>query len=456
MKTGGLKIAAFVFLLVACTPSIFLVYGTQGLDIEDRIAEGIGWIIGQETMWSGVTGYRRSPVPGEESVQMYSEDHGLVALMLSAYRDTHFTDRFDQRLRVAVEFLIGAQTLGKDFYHFFDGRWRESGKLYSWNAYAILGLAHAAYIMTKDVPAERAYWNRAEIVAREALLQWMPRSQRLDGAWMFSYVGASDRTGIGENGAMLAATLYTALYEKLWGSPAIATLLTGSAHRAAKWLYEQQERDSSSWGYGGFYHNVTRSGQQMGENSLAMFGLNRFWKIMGALLDSFTPTYEMLRQSMRSWVDGFVERMVDAQWGLYSARSALGLAAYPKTSFAAGWTMQTLADIWINMGDAKFWDDAHSLYKWLTGNNEMRTDLQQAPNSKDQPGGFYEGIITTNSLNTASSVATTASVVFGLLYGSLIRIPEFSSNQIALIGTMLIGACLLTHRIRGLRRDRIR
>jgi hypothetical protein len=380
---------------------------------------------------------------------MYSEDAGFVALALSAYQETHYLQEFYSDLKTAVEFVEAAQAGSGDFREYYDvatQTWINGGHLYYWDAYAMLGPAYAAFVITTQLQSERAYWASVVDKVRACVDYWVPRLQATDGSILFSSPDGSAKADISSNAALLVSLVHLAVFEYYWGQRSLATKYAGWSQKIAIWLYSLQEKNNSTWGFGGFYSNKGRALQTAFENGLAMYGLNSYYKAASLLLADFQPAIAEVRQSMIDWMVGFVERMFDSWGGTQYARTAAGITAYPKTTMAMSSVLQAAADVWINIGPSVYWSDSQRLYNWITGNNERSIDLQSATNIEGEGGGFYEGIWQ-NGTVTGSDLGLSALALYAIVRAAFVSIPgkypvpEFSSwyaNAILVLALILV------------------
>jgi hypothetical protein len=400
------------------------VHGVTYSGIEDRIRAGMEFINGQLLTNSSVRGFQHATLP-DLPRRMYAEDAGLVALALSAYQESHYSQEFYPALKTAVEFVEAAQTGLGDFHEYYDlatETWINGGHLYYWDAYAILGPMYAAFVITNQVQSERNYWAGVIDKVRVCVDYWVPRLQAVDGSILFSFPNGSARSDIAANAALLASLIHLALFEYYWGQRSLATKYAGWSQKIAMWLYSLQERSNSTWGFGGFYSGKSRAVQTAFENGFAIFGLNSYYKAASLLLTDFHPSIADLKQAMIDWMVGFVEMMFDSWGGTRYGRTAAGIMSYPKTTMAMASVLQAAADVWINIGPRVYWDDSQRLYKWITGSNELSTDLQSATNIAGDAGGFYEGI-GQNGTMTSSDLGLSALALFAVVRAAFVSIP---------------------------------
>jgi hypothetical protein len=134
---------------------------------------------------------------------------------------------------------------------------------------------------------------------------------------------------------------------------------------------------------------------------------------------------------MIDWVAGFVRNMRDSYGGPYFARNSNGIIEYPKTTSAASWMLQALADIWVNLGGDEYYSDSQKPYEWIVGGNELRADLQSAAIHSGTALGFYSAILPGDiDRNVRTGVA--ASAVYAFVRAGFIQIPEFPQSALVL------------------------
>jgi hypothetical protein len=316
----------------------------------------------------------------------------------------------------------------------------------------MLGPTYAAFTITNQVQSERTYWESVIDKVRACVDYWVPRLQAADGSIQFSFPDGSARADIASNAALLVSLIHLALFEYYWGDRSLATRYGAWSQKIAGWLYSSQERNNSTWGFGGFYSNKSRAVQMAFENGLVLFGLNSYYKAASLLLTNPQPSLADLKQAMIDWMVGFLERMFDSWGGTQYARGAAGIVSYPKTTMAMSSVLQAAVDVWINIGPRLYWDDSQRLYKWITGSNELSIDLQSATGIAGEAGGFYEGI-GQNGTMTYSDLGISALALYAIVRAAFVSIPgeypvpEFSGNCAnAIVALVLILACLMIDR----------
>lgn len=80
---------------------------------------------------------------------------------------------------------------------------------------------------------------------------------------------------------------------------------------------------------------------------------------------------------MIDWVAGFVRNMRDSYGGPYYGRNENGVSDYPKTTGAAAWLLQALADIWVNLGGDEYYSDSQKPYAWIVGETSFEPICKQ-------------------------------------------------------------------------------
>ena len=412
------------------------VHGAFSTGIEDRMKAAIGFIQGQLHTSSSVRGFLHATVQGQPQ-RMYVEDAGLVALALSAYQETHYTQEFYSDLKMAAEFIENSQTSSGDFYEYYDltsQAWINGGQLYYWNSYAMMGPAYAAYVITNQAQTEKIFWAGVIDKLRACVDYWVPLRQAADGAIIFSFPDGSTKADLAANAALLASLIHIALFEYYWGDRNLATRYARWSEKIAGWLYSFQEKNNSTWGFGGFYSDESGTIQRAFENGLILFGLNTYYKAASLLLSDFQPSISDLREMMIDWMVGFVERLLDSWGGAQYARTASGIIPYPKTTLAMSSVLQAAVDVWINIGPEVYWNDSQRLYDWIAGGNELSIDLQSAANIAGEVGGFYEGV-GQNGTMTYSDLGLSALALYAMVRAAFVSIPgdypipEFSGDH---------------------------
>jgi hypothetical protein len=431
------------------------VHGAPNSGMEDRIRAAMGFIHGQLLNDSGVQGFLHATLL-EQPRRMYAEDAGLVALALSAFQESHYSQEFYSDLKTSVEFVEAARSGSGDFFEYYDlatQAWVHGGHLYYWNPYAMLGPTYAAFTITNQVQSERTYWAGVIDRVRACVDYWVPRLQKPDGSILFSFPDGPARADIASNAALLVSLIHLALFEYYWGDRTLATRYGVWSQKIAGWLYSLQEKNNSTWGFGGFYSNKSRLIQTAFENGLVLFGLNSYYKAASLLLTDLQPSLPDLKQAMIDWMVGFLERMFDLWGGTEFARAAAGITSYPKTTVAMSSVLQAAVDVWINIGPRVYWDDSQKLYKWITGNNERSIDLQSASNIIGEPGGFYEGI-GQNGTMTYSDLGISAFALYAIVRAAFVSIPgeypvpEFSGAYAIVALTLILALAVISLRRR--------
>jgi len=403
--------------LIAFAPTIGGPVSGGPIEIENRILRSADYVLSQYRLGKGFSGFLHSS-QGVTVNRSYTEDNALVALALSSYQETHFSTRYYNNLKDAINSILRAQTAQGDFdeyYDFQNSTWRLNGKLFCWDAYAVMGPAYAAYVITTtQVNQEFTYWLPVVHQLRLFVDGWVQKSQGVDGAVLFSIANSADREDVGCNGILLMGLMYVAAFEFLWGDKAVATAYAGISERIANWLYSLQELNETSWGLGGFYTNSSRNVQDSFENALAMFGLNSYYKGIGEITPS--TSLEPFRQAQKVWADMYEEKILDQWAGVSFSRTPSGLNPYPKTTDDAATMLAAMVDVWVNLGPPIYWNDSARIYAWMIGNNERALDMQTPT------GGFLLGLDRNQAL-TQSDLTTTTLALYSLIQAQFISIP---------------------------------
>ena len=422
MTTNRIFALFFIMLLVASLAGS--VHGAAPRGIEDRIRSAIEFVEGQLQTAQGADGFMHATVAGQPQT-MYTEDASLVALALSAYQESHYSQEFYPYLKTSVEFIESAQTGSGDFYEYYDvanQTWLHSGHLYYSDAYTMMGPAYAAFVVTSQAESEKEYWASVIDKLRGCVDFWVPIDQTANGSIIFSFPDGSTRADVAANAALLVSLTYIALFEYNWGDRNLATKYASWSQNIAVWLASLQEKNQSAWGFGGFYSDQNKTVQAAFENGLIMFGLDSYYKAASLLLQNPQPSISDLRQVMIDWMVGYVEKMFDSWGGAQYERTEGGVISYPKTTLAVSSMLQATVDVWINIGPEVYWNDSSRLYEWMTGHNELSLDLQGTVNTAGSGGGFYAGI-DRNGTMAASDLGVVALALYAMIRAAYVSIP---------------------------------
>lgn len=424
MNPRKLAETALLLAVLAVLPA-----SVSGTSIETRITSALTWISSQQLSGMNIAGFAAgTEAPANQTIA--TADQALITLAVADYHSTHNDDRYDILLELATDFLLRARQPIGEFYEYYDlqtRRWVNLGGLSSWDAYALAGLATAAYKITLKSPQKQAYWASVEAKLRQTVTNHLS-DQRSDGAWIFRETGSGRRSALlRENGLMLTALTYIGLFELDWGNPQQATFYAQLSEKTATWLFSQQVTNESSSTHGGFPHSDSNGTQIGEENGIVLLGVNSYYTIISVLERNAKPTIWDARKVMMDWVSGFARRMRDDQGGMYYARNESGIVPYPKTTLAAAWSLQALADIWVNLGGTDYYEDAQRAYDWVVGDNEIQLDLQSAESIAGVPGGFYAAI-GDGYVDRSTSTAATAVALYAFNRASFILVPEFQEE----------------------------
>jgi hypothetical protein len=424
-----MKIKPLPLILLVLTILMLQASSIKALSLNDRVENAINWILTRKT-----TAPKGFLTINEN--KLYIEEHASIILALTLYHKTFTSNCYDEEIKTALNFILSSQDfLKKDYPQYYDletHKWGPSGKLFYWNAYVIEAFSYAAFQMRyygNLNESELTSWIQATSSIKSFLNVWGDY-QETDGSWSFEY-NDEHKAKLSENSALLTGLLYLALYEHFWGSNSEVLKYVNLAEKTLDWILSLQEVNPGSWGYGGFYQTKEKNIQDAYSNAKAAFALNSYLRVIPSLKEDFKPKYYKVREALTIWVEGFVEKMLDEYYGVYNARSLLGIIKYPKSVSQSSLVINALIETWIDMGDLKYMNLADKILKWLTGENELKKDLQSFQ------GGFYKEIQKTQVTNELS-LTTTALALSALINSILIGIPELHSIQPILILTLTI------------------
>ena len=359
---------------------------------------------------------------------MYSEDASLVALALSAYQETHYSQEYYSYLKSSADFIVGAQTSSGDFYEYFDltnQSWNNGGRLYSWNPYAMMGPAYAAFVITSQSQGERTYWAGVIEALRKCVDSMVVPAQTNDGAVVFYFADGSTRPDVAANAALLVSLTYIALFEHYWGDGKSCNEICHDGTKYRKLVILLSGDMSTLLGaLVDSYSDQSRTLQPLFENGLIMFGLNSYYKAASllSLFQNFHPSISDLRQAMIDWMVGYVEKMFDSWGGVAYERTSGSVIPYPKTTMAISSVLQATVDVWINIGPEVYWNDSSRLYEWMTGNNELSLDLQSDMTLAGSTGRFYAGIDRNGTMGN-TDLSVDALTLYALVRAAYVSIP---------------------------------
>ncbi|MGA2461239.1 MAG: hypothetical protein ABSF82_07460 [Candidatus Bathyarchaeia archaeon] len=419
-------------------------------DVEARLTLAIDWISGQQVSSLQYVGFARG-TDAETDHTVYSSDQALIALALSDYHTNHNDAQYDNMLHAAATFLSSARTSTGDFYEYYDmkrGSWVHLGDFDSWEVYAIAGLATSAYKIVLKDSGQRAYWLSIESRLKNTVNVFL-QHQRSDGAWVFQTRPGYYEAPTRENAILLTGLLYLGLFERNWGSIQQATFYGQLSQRTARWLFSTQNVTAGPL-FGGFPTSDLNSTQTSETNGQVLLGVDTYYTIIGVLLSQPSPNLYDARRVMSGWIYGYAEEMRDAYGGPFDGRTATAILQYPKTTLAAIWMLQALADIWINLGGDEFFGVSQHAYDWIVGNNELQLDMQGAANAAGTTGGFYTSI-SGGGVDKTASTETTAAGVYGIGRAAFTHVPEFPVAEALLLFIVLVGVLAIVERSGGRR-----
>ena len=412
------------------------------VNVEVRISSAIEWIRARQVESYSITGFVAGPI-GSLNSTMYLRDQALITLALSDYHSTHNDDRYDDLLRSAANLIMQGRTPSGRFYEYYDlkkQQWVNQGGLYPWEAYALAGLATSAYKISFKNPEQRSYWSAIESGLKVSVVNLLS-NQRSDGAWVFRNSLTSQHEALtSENGMMLMALSYIGLFEHDFGSSQQALYYGKLSEKTAGWLFSQQVSNNTLPDFGGFPHSDLNSTQTSEENGIVLLGADSYYSIIGVLDSQASPTIWDARTLMIDWIAGFDRSMRDSYGGMYSSRDSSGVVSeYPKTTFAACWMLQSLADIWVNLGGDAYYADSVKPYDWIVGGNEVRVDMQASATQSGSGMGFYSGVVSGGMIDQTMRTDVAASAGYALNRAAFIQVPEFSQSAQSLVLILFVS-----------------
>jgi hypothetical protein len=395
----------------------------QMATMNDRAINVLYWLLGQEVSYAeGKTGFAAA-ISGIDQNRAYTDDNARLAMALTyeleylheasqesswCGQNQNCPNLYD-KTKVAVQFVLDAQTTTNDFYHYWNliqvnPGWQESGKLYSWNAAVLEGLAIVAMKMRwkgLSPQADYAFYDHVIQAVEKTLDTYQASSQNSDGSWAFVYQtdqGEKRDTQLAENGILLAALVAVSNYElDLNLNVRKAQTYDGWADSIANWILGLQENHQDrQWsyggGYGGFYSNIDKVEQASSANGRAVFGLG-LYGFDSASIFQYNPAKTRIKEAMQLWLDDWVGRTHDPFWGPINRVTSSALTPYPQDTYAAAALGTATAAGYNFFQDDKDKTWANNFYLWASGHNEKNQDFQNAWDRNDRSHvGFYISI----------------------------------------------------------------
>jgi len=415
------------------------------IDIVTRIEKGTDWILEQAVEYQKGRYAFSGGVGKSDEARIYLEDNARTAWALANYHKDLTSTRHDKWLKASVEFILEGQTKNSDFNRYYDmkrGEWVGSGSFYYWNAHVIALLAQTAFTMRQlpERSIEHTFWDKVMQKIGACIDSWTGVAMKADGSWEISYP-ESRPVRVEDVGMMLNALSCLSGYEKMWGDSGRAEKFSRAASKTCDWILNQQEMSQSSWGYGGYYDDQSRTIQASLSNGRVIFGLLSYWTFIGLTVQE--PNYNLLRNRMIAWTDGFVVRMTDQHGGPGENRTELLISFYPKRALVAAEFVRDLMLIWVDLGGSYYWSLTELTYNWLVGKNEMQRDMQQMNEHMAWRGSFSSGMQNSTYVDPESTTEITAECVEAMLHAMTIDIPEFPHFKYPVASTIVSAAALL-------------
>jgi hypothetical protein len=397
------------------------------ISIYDRIDLALDWL---DTRWvhqASTIGYYIGP--GDEYVSL--EQNSLVLDTLAIYSRVYTSTKYKENIIHLIEFMLGSQTTQGTFNTLWNPeteKWNDSENMPYQNAYIMESLAFSSFQLHSLEETDEAFYKAVKAV--ELCLDKNADHMGEDGGWMLRYEDGLEHIRLSENSLILLALLHAAIYEEFWGDPSKAEELAYKAQKTMGWILDQQENNGLSWGYGGFYSGDGEE-QLFEANSLAVYAVTAYLRIITSLTDNTNPSLEDAKWSLRSWHDHYLVEVIDEYGGPYYGKTQIGVQEYPMKVGSAGWAARSLVEAWVVLGDRKFKTSADDMYKWMSGLNEEDMDMQIN-------GGFIGGYSSESQVDWKQNLTTTSKALSGITYCNWINIPEFSYRNVALILTLAL------------------
>ncbi|HKM75592.1 MAG TPA: hypothetical protein VJZ32_04170 [Candidatus Bathyarchaeia archaeon] len=281
-----------------------------------------------------------------------------------------------------------------------------------WNAFAAEAIAISSVRMLLspdlDPQSKTLYLNATEMVEK-IITKWEPVSAQADGSWMFAYPYVGQDNSLDANAMMLTALTYLASFEQTRGDPLhqVSQFTTWSS-QIAGWILARQET-KLLWLRGGFYNDGANQTMYTDSNARAVFALITYANQIGTLSSNPSPTRLEVLTALQFWTNfipystytpsssfgmrdqydygpywyvtkcssGPSSLEVGVNGTVYDQQEGLCFFRYPKETWRAAVVGRALLGLYNVTTNADLVLRAIYYYGWMTGNNELQTDLQQ-------------------------------------------------------------------------------
>ncbi|MFI5448759.1 MAG: hypothetical protein ACHQ03_03180 [Candidatus Bathyarchaeia archaeon] len=324
-----------------------------------------------------------------------------------------------------------------------------------WNAFAAEAIAISSVRMllspNLDLQSKTLYLNATAMVEK-IIMKWGSVFAQSDGSWMFAYPFIGQDNSLDANAMMLTALTILASFEQSRGDPLhqVSRFTTWSS-QIAGWILARQEKQVL-WLRGGFYNDGANQTMYSDSNARAVFALITYANQIVTLSSNGSPSKLEVLTALQFWTNfipysnyvpsstfgmrdqydygpyWYVTKCSSAPSSLevavngtvYDQQQGLCFFRYPKETWRAAVVGRALLGLYNVTTNADLVLRAIYYYGWMTGNNELQTDLQQTAGQTQAMavpfgmlippgrGGFWIGIKrsgwTPNASNTATSL----------------------------------------------------
>ncbi len=350
-------------------------------------------------------------------------ENSATAYMLAMHTMLIPTREDLPEIQEILKFVFAAKTEKGGFHPYYDTitqGWLTGPNPHYKNAEILQNMAFTAFNMRlKDrilTEEEKTILDVAIENLQNFFEENQPIIQTDNGAWKLAYRDETLEVKLCENCEILTALLYVAAYEKEWGNLTESVKYAEYAQKTALWILNMQEVEPSHWGYGGFYQTKEDAVQLTYSNAVAIFGLTTYLRVISLVDDDPSPTIHEVRDAIILWEKEYLSQIVDEYGGPRYGRGDLGVTQYPKDILTASLCLRAMSETWVVHGDPKYRGWCITIYEWITGRNEGKTDLQQ------EKGYFINGFKALNTVDHESNITINVYTTTSLIYAKWINL----------------------------------
>jgi len=308
-----------------------------------------------------------------------------------------------------------------------------------WNAFAAEAIAISAVRMLASPnldPQSRILYQNATQTIEKVIVKWGPIFAKSDGSWMFMYPFIGQDNSLDANAMMLTALVALAAFEQSRGDPTnVVPRFTEWSSALAGWILGRQEKHLL-WLRGGFYNDGANQTMYSDANARAVFALITYANQIGRLSANGSPTKLQVLTALQFWTNfiPYSNYAPSSSFGMrdqydygpywyatkctsppsnlevavngtvYDQQQGLCFFRYPKETWRAAVVGRALLGLYNVTTNADLVLRSIYYYGWITGNNELQTDLQQTSGQTQEMavpfgqlippgrGGFWVGI----------------------------------------------------------------